>query len=72
MYINIVVFVLSVLLTFSIIMSLFCYLHYHLQRRDFEAYQRISESDRKLWESQYEYLCDLLNELKNIISNEKD
>ncbi|KAA6303145.1 MAG: hypothetical protein EZS26_000748 [Candidatus Ordinivivax streblomastigis] len=63
------IIILSVLLTLSVIFSGFCYMHYHLQRKDFEAYQRIAESNEKLHESQYDYLCDLLNELKSIIKH---
>jgi hypothetical protein len=39
-------------------------MHCHLQRKDFQAYQRITESKLKLDDDRYNYLCDLVGELK--------
>jgi hypothetical protein len=66
-----VIVILTVMVVAALLFALFCYLHYHLQRKDFEAYQRIAESNIKLGEENCNLLYDLLHELKKIIENNK-
>jgi uncharacterized membrane protein len=65
------VIILSVLLVLSIIVSVFCYMHYHLQKKDFEAYQRISENQilyeryiDKIVDAMYDISFDLTKEIR--------
>jgi hypothetical protein len=58
------IIILTIITVAALVFALFCYLHYHLIRKDFEAYQRITENRLKLDDDRYGYLCDLANDLK--------
>jgi hypothetical protein len=68
------IIILTTITIAAIVFALFCYMYYNLIREDFEAYQRITEGRMKLEDDRYDYLCDLLYELKEIfnkINNEQ-
>ena len=60
--------ILTIITVSALVFALFCYLHYHLTRRDFEAYQRITEGRLKIDDDRYNYLCDLSDELKRLLT----
>jgi hypothetical protein len=69
---SVIIVILTLLSVASILFGVYCWAHYHLQKRDFIAYQKIAETNNDLAHEQYHYLCDLLEELRDVIKDVKE
>jgi hypothetical protein len=61
---TIVIVILTIITVAALLFALFCWMHYRLQQRDFEAYQKIAEN-RRLEDDRHHALWEELNRLRD-------
>ena len=63
------IIILTVITVAALVFALFCYTHYYLIRKDFEAYQRITKDRLRIDDNRYDYLCNLADKILKIKQN---